>query len=298
MHWILASLIAAGFRGIYELFTKHAVHDNAVLPVLFLSTAVGALVWAGIIGLHLAGMEWLPQPLVVESITAGQHGLLILKSLIVTISWVATYFAVKHLPVSIVSPIRATMPVWTLGGAMLVLAERPNFIQLSGVAITLGSIFALSIAGRGEGINIWRNRWVGWAVLGMMLAVISTLYDKWLLGSAGLTPAPVQAWFSIYLTMFCAPLALAWKLRLWARQAFHWRWSIVFLSLALLVSDYYYFTALNDKNALVSLIASLRQGSTLVALAGGIAFFHEVPDRRKVLATIGVLVGISVTLAG
>ena len=35
MHWIVASLVSAFFLGCYDLFTKHAVRDNAVLPVLF-----------------------------------------------------------------------------------------------------------------------------------------------------------------------------------------------------------------------------------------------------------------------
>ena len=45
MSWIACSLIAAFFLGCYELCTKHAVRENAVLPVLFLSTVCGALVW-------------------------------------------------------------------------------------------------------------------------------------------------------------------------------------------------------------------------------------------------------------
>ena len=36
MHWIVASLVSAFFLGCYDLSTKHAVRDNAVLPVLFL----------------------------------------------------------------------------------------------------------------------------------------------------------------------------------------------------------------------------------------------------------------------
>ena len=45
MHWIAASLLSAFFLGLYELATKHAVRENAVLPVLFLSTFCGAAVW-------------------------------------------------------------------------------------------------------------------------------------------------------------------------------------------------------------------------------------------------------------
>ncbi len=44
--------------------------------------------------------------------TSTQHLLLATKSAIVAVSWTCTYFAVKHLPISISSPIRATGPLW------------------------------------------------------------------------------------------------------------------------------------------------------------------------------------------
>ena len=45
MPWIAASLVSAFFLGLYDLSKKHALRDNAVLPVLFLSTVCGAAVW-------------------------------------------------------------------------------------------------------------------------------------------------------------------------------------------------------------------------------------------------------------
>lgn len=298
MHWILASLLSAFFRGIYELCTKHAVHRNAVLPVLFLANLVSAGVWGSLLVLQRCQPELLPAALIVAPLTLHQHGLLMLKSFIVASSWVATYFAVKHLPVSIASPIRATAPVWTLFGALLVFSERPDSWEWAGVVIILVSVWAFSVAGKREGIHFHRNRWVGWAVVGMLLGTISSLYDKHLLGNLGLGVATVQAWFSIYLACFFLFPAVGWKLRWWSRQEFHWRWSIVFLSLTLLVFDYCYFHALRDPEALVSVVAALRQGSTVVAFSGGVLLFGEVRDRRKTLAVVGLLAGIVITLLG
>ncbi len=184
--------------------------------------------------------------LTVTPLSPVQHAQLALKSFIVACSWLATYFALKHLPLSIASPIRATAPVWTLFGALLVLGERPTWLQMVGIAITLGSFIGLSIAGQREGIHFHRNKWVWWSILGMILGAGSTLYDKYLLGRAGFDAPTVQAWFSIYLAIFFLLPALGWKLRWWTRHEFHWRWSIVFLTLALLVSDYVYFSALRD----------------------------------------------------
>ena len=45
MHWIVASLFSAFFLGWYELSGKHAVRENAVLPVLFFTNLCSAVVW-------------------------------------------------------------------------------------------------------------------------------------------------------------------------------------------------------------------------------------------------------------
>jgi transporter family protein len=298
MPWIAASLMSAFFLGCYELSTKHAVRDNAVLPVLFLANVCSASIWAGLLATAALAPGALSAGLLVAPLTLHQHGLLLLKSTIVAGSWVCSYFAIKHLSVSLASPVRATGPMWTLLGAVLVLGERPSRLEGLGMVITLTSFLGLSIAGSREGIHFHRDKWIGFLVAGTLLGAVSGLYDKFLLGRVGFSAATVQCWFSIYLALLFLPLAVGWKLRLWPRHVFHWRWSILVVSFALLVADFVYFDALRNPAALVSLVSSLRRGSTLVAFAGGLFLFGEVNSRQKFLAVLGVLTGIVLTILG
>lgn len=298
MHWVAASLISAFFLGCYDLCTKHAVRENAVLPVLFLANVCSASVWLTLMGLQAAAPGTLPAGFTVAPLTLVQHGQLLLKSAIVATSWMASYFAVKHLPVSIASPIRASGPLWTLFGALLVLGERPSGLEILGVAITLGSFVGLSLAGRTEGIHFHRDKWIGWLLAGTLVGAVSGLYDKFLLGHAGFDAATVQAWFSIYLALLFLPFAVGWKLRWWSRQTFTWRWSVPLVSLALLVCDFIYFNALRDPDALVSVVAGLRRASILVAFAGGIFLFRERHGRQKLPAVLGVVTGLVLTIVG
>ena len=298
MHWIVASLVSAFFLGCYDLSTKHAVRDNAVLPVLFFANVCSAAIWLLIYaGTTLAPHAFAPT-LHVDSLTGFQHLQLFLKAMIVAASWVCSYFAVKQLPVSLAAPIRATGPVWTLLGATLVLGERPTWLEGLGIVITLASFLGLSVVGAREGIHFRRNRWIWFLGGGTLLGALSGLYDKYLLGSVGFTAATVQCWFSIYLALVFLPLAVGWKLRWWQRQEFQWRGSIVLVSLMLLVADFLYFNALRDPEALVSMVSSLRRGGTLVAFAGGIWLFSEVNARAKLPAVIGVVIGIVLTILG
>src|SRR5690349_20596309 len=101
MPWIAAALVSAFFLGCYDLCTKHAVRENAVLPVLFLANVCSATLWGILMLVQSVHPSGFPEMLVVAPLTPLQHGQLLLKSVIVAASWSCSYFAVKHLPVSI-----------------------------------------------------------------------------------------------------------------------------------------------------------------------------------------------------
>jgi drug/metabolite transporter (DMT)-like permease len=298
MTWLMASLCAAGFLGAYELCNKHAVRGNAVLPVLFLSTLCSASIWTALLLFDVLKPGVLPARFVTDHLTAAQHIELLLKSAIVTASWVCTYFAVKHLPVSITSPVASTSPLFTLAGGLLIFLERPSHLQMLGITVTLGSFVGLSFAGHAEGVDFRKNGWVRLMLLGTVLNATSALYDKFLLGRKCYSAATVQAWFSIYLVVLFLPLAVGWKCRWWARGKFHWRWSIPGIALALLIADFLYFTALRDPAALISVVSSIRRGSVLVTFAGGLLLFGEGNGWRKLPAILGLLAGIWLIVLG
>ena len=298
MNWVVAILLSAFFLGLYDLCTKHAVRANAVTPVLFFSTLTGAAVWLVLLSVQAMHPGLLPQSLVPDALTWKQHLQLLLKSGIVAASWIGTYYAMKHLPLSLGAPIRATSPLLTLFGAILILGERPTAIETVGILTTLGSFVGLSIAGAREGVHFHRNKWVWFLLMGTVFGAVSSLYDKYLFTKLNFSVPTVQCWFQIYLLVFFGPFALGWKLRLWQRNEFRWRWSVPFIALSLLVADYLYFSALRDPHGLVSLVMSLRRASTLVAFAGGLYFFHEANGWKKLPAVIGILVGIILTLLG
>ncbi len=298
MNWLAAIFLSAFFLGLYDLCTKHAVRANAVTPVLFFSTFTGALVWAMLLMVQWIHPGFLPSSLVPDALTVQQHLQLLLKSAVVAASWIGTYYALKHLPLSLGAPVRATSPLFTLFGAIFILGERPTWLEYVGILTTLVSFFGLSVAGAREGIHFHRNKWIGSLIVGVLFGAASSLYDKYLFTTLNFSVPTVQCWFSIYLVALFAPFALGWKLRWWQRNEFRWRWSIPFIALALLVADYFYFSALKHPDALVAVVMSLRRASVLVAFAGGLYFFSEVNGWKKLPPVIGILAGIVLTICG
>ncbi len=297
MSWLYLGVVSGLLIGVYDLFKKGSVTGNAVFPVLLLSNLTAALVWAPLMVVSGAAPQWLTgTEFFVDSLTLEEHGLLFLKSAIVGTSWLFGYFAVKHLPITIIGNFRAIGPIFTILGAFLFFAETPDRQQSLGIALTLGFFIALSVVGKREGIHFGINRWVWLGFTGVLLGASSGLYDRYLLAHYGFSPATVQAWFSVYLFLFMLPPAVGWLRGWWARSTFHWRWSIPLTGLTLLLADFFYFRALAEPDAMVSIVACLRRGSILVTFLAGTLIFREKQFLSKLPCVLGILAGIVLIL--
>lgn len=299
MTWLYLAVLSGLLLGVYDLFKKGSVTANAVFPVLLISNLTAALVWSPLVLLSNSNPEWLVSTdLRVDSLSWIEHGMLFLKSAIVGSSWLFGYFAVKHLPISIAGNFRAIGPILTIVGAFILFAETPNRQQLFGIALTLGFFFALSVVSKREGILFQSNRWIWLGLIGVALGATSGLYDRYLLVNYGLSPSTVQAWFSIYLFLFMLPPAYGWLKGWWTHSQFHWRWSIPLTGLTLIVADYFYFRALAEPDAMVSIVACLRRGSVLVTFFAGTLIFREKQFLSKLPCILGILLGIVLILTG
>ena len=106
------------------------------------------------------------------------HLKVLIKAVIVLSSWISGYFALKHLPLTITGPIKASQPVLTLLGAMLLFGERLNLFQWVGVLLSIASFYLLSSSGKKEGIHFAHNKWIFFTVLSILTGAMSGLYDK------------------------------------------------------------------------------------------------------------------------
>lgn len=292
MSWILLTVISSALLGLYDFLKKIAVRDNAVFPVLFGGICAGGLTWLPFILWSALSPESLPHhSLHVTNITSSEHGLLFLKSALVVSSWIFGYLALKELPLSIATPIRATSPVWTITFALLIFSESPSPRQWLGIGIILAAFFLFSFAGRKEGIHFHRSKAVYLIIVATLLGASSSLFDKHLLQTVQLSPTEVQAWFSLYSILAMLP-AFGWWLRRSDRNTFEVRWSIPAIGLTLLAADWLYFTAISDPDALISIIAPVRRAATVVSFTLGILLLKEPFRASKGIAVLGILVGV------
>lgn len=289
--WLILAFISAALLGLYDVAKKQAVKGNAVPTVLLLNTLFSSLLFLPVIISSECDLGWFagsifdvePQPLRV-------HLLIILKSAIVLSSWIFGYFGIKHLPLTLVGPINATRPVLVLVGAMLIFGERLNALQWIGVLLALISIFLLSRAGKREGIDFARNRWILCVAAAAVLGAASGLYDRHIMRE--LEPLFVQSWYNIYqFSMMAIAVTLIYLLQP-NRTPFHWSWAIPFISLFLSAADLAYFVALSDGEAMISVVSMIRRGSVVVSFACGAMLFKEKNLRSKAIDLVFILAGM------
>ena len=264
-----------------------------MLPVLMVNTVLCALVFLPFVVLSVLGVSSvIPR----EGISA--HLLVLLKSGIVLASWVSGYYAIKHLPLTIVGPINATRPVMTLVGALLVYGERLNGWQWAGVLLALLSLFLLSRSGKKEGIDFRHNHWILLLFVAAVTGAMSGLYDKYLMspvadGGAGLDRLFVQGWYNLYQAVIMSLVMMAiWYPARQRTQPFQWRWSIVFISLFLTLADMAYFYSLSLPGAMISVVSMVRRGSVVVSFLFGAMLFRERNLKAKFLDLVFVILGM------
>jgi len=296
--WVLLGIFSSFFLGFHEIFKKVALIKNAVIPVLFAGSVSGALVFVPFLMIsHYFPGSSISRIIYIPPATAEAHVLFLLKSAIVSAAWLFSYFSVKHLPVTLLAPVNASGPVWTLLGAMLIYGERLNGLQWTGVLVSIGSYYLLSY-GMPDADNHRNNsRWLFFAFLGIIFNSVSALLDKYLV--LHYDRIAMQAWFSVYTSaIFFLVLLFLWYPTRAKSTSFEWRWAALLIGLFLVVADYLYFKALSYENSLVSILIIIRRASAILVFTAGAVYFKETSLKKRLLMLAGILAGVILIVIG
>lgn len=295
--WGFLGIISAVLLGIYDVLKKWSLNNNAVIPTLLVSVSTSALLFTPFIIGSAYHPEAFSEYFYVAPLTAHEHFLVFIKSAIVVSSWILAFFALKNLPITIVTPVRATGPLWTLIGALIIFSESLNSTQWIGMAVTLVFFFLFSTTGKLEGIRFTHNKWIYFIIGATLLGSTSALYDKFIVRTVD--RVAMQAWFSVYQVAIMLPITvLFWYPTRKKHTPFKWKWTIPLIGITLVVTDYFYFYALSFPDALISVLSGIRRSGVVVAFTFGAILFHEKNIRRKALFLAGIIVGVMLLAFG
>lgn len=297
--WVLLAVCSALCLGFYDISKKKALLNYNVVDVLTYSLLIAAAMLAipllySIIGVRQLGCAC-PELLYVPSIGLKAHLAILLKSAIVLSSWVFAYISIKYLPLSVVSPMQATRPMWTLIGAVTLFGEVLSGYQWAGIALALISttFFALySLPGRHN--DTQEPIHVG-PVIALIMAILigscSGLYDKHIMRHYDHNA--VQTYYIIYQAIMMSIVYLiSHRKQASMSHSGHGKLAIAMIAIFLILSDYVYFIALSDPSSMIAVVSTIRRGGTVIPFLYGILILREPQPAVKSLCLLGILGGL------
>ena len=279
--WLWMTLASALMLGIYDVFKKQALKNNGVLWVLLAATAFSTL-------------------FLCPFLTAGStedHLRIILKAVLVTVSWVSGLIGLKLLPITTVSTLKASRPFFVVLFSIVLFGERLNVWQWLGVALALLALTLLSGASKKEGIDFSKSKGILAMAVSILAGVASALYDKHVI--QGMEPLFLQSWCNFYITVLLVICVLVKALHdKEKRERFKWDWMLLVIAVFITGADMLYFFALKQEGALLSVISIMRRCSVVVTFVLGAIVFKEKKIKEKSVDLAILLAGMALLLYG
>jgi len=279
--WLWMTLGSAILLGVYDVAKKQSLKRNGVLSVLLGATVLSALFLCPFL----------------EKGTLHDHLTMFFKGILVTTSWISGLAALKTLPITTASTLKASRPVIVVAFSLILFGERLNLWQWGGVVTVIFALWMLSRSSNREGIDFKHSKGVLLMVLSIVSGAASALYDKHIM--AGMQPLFVQSWANVYISADLAICLLVSKLAYRKNfQPFRWDWTIVLIAVLITCADALYFFALKEEDALLSVISLIRRSSVIITFALGAWIFKEHNIRDKAISLAVMVAGLVLLFVG
>ena len=277
--WLWLTVCSALLLGIYDVFKKQALKRNGVYWILVGSTGLTTLFLSPFL----------------SAISLHDHLCILIKAVLVSASWVSGLIAMKHLPLTTVSTIKASRPMFVVIFSIILFGERLSPLQWLGVAIVMAALFLSSRSKRHETDKANSAKGMVAMVVSVLSGAASALYDKHIL--SGFEPLALQSWTNLYITALLALILLIQYLADKEHfQGFAWDWRILIIAVLITAADAAYFFAIKDPDAMLSVISIIRRCSVLVTFLGGALILKEGQIRDKALDMVLMMAGVGLLL--
>ena len=279
--WLWLSVFSALLLGVYDIAKKRALKRNGVYWILVGTT--------GLTSVFLSPF-----------LSAGpfsDHLSLMLKAVLVSVSWVSGLKAMERLPLTTVSTIKASRPMFVVIFSIILFGERLNFWQWMGVAVVMAALFLSTRSRRHETDKENSTKGVMFMVVSVLSGAASALYDKHILRISD--ALFVQCWSNFYITLVLGLAVLVKSLADGGkRERFEWDWMLPVIAVLITGSDFLYFHAIQQGDALLAVISMLRRCSIVVTFALGAWLFKEKRVREKALEMLLIVAGMAFLVFG
>lgn len=276
--WIWLSLVSGILMGFLDITKKKAFEKNSVLVVLASYSFFCFL---------LVSFEFN------SAINMSLDKILIifLKTFVVFLAWILSFTAIKHLPISVITPFDTINPLFSIIFGIIILSEKLTSLECVGIVIMLISYYFIGKVGSKEVVKIFNNKYLYFMMISAVLNAVSATIDKIVLKSSN--PGQMQFWFSLFMFLFNAGALIYVNFKDNDRKPIKFDLCIPLMSLLLIVSDRIYFIALNIPASQISIVMPLRKISIFISVIIGGLIFKEKNLKEKFWCICLLILGIA-----
>ncbi|MBE6402511.1 MAG: DMT family transporter [Lentisphaerae bacterium] len=285
-NFLIPTLASSLMLGFYDICKKRAVQNNPVAPTLFYSNLCGTVFFIAMLGIS-------GRIAAAANCTTLEWWLIFAKAILVGSSWACVYYAMRELPISIASPVRASAPLWVFIMGLCFYGEIPSLIQAFAMISIFAGYLIFALAGKLENISFARHKGIHALALGTLLGAASAIYDKYLLNTLHISPNVVQFYFAVNLVIVLgANYLICSSVKKENARKFHWHWSVALTGILLIAADFCYFYAVSMPDVHISIISLVRRSNCIVSFALGAFIFREKQLAKKFAALLLILLGV------
>lgn len=285
MTWLGYALISALFSGLASIFEKRTLNRLHSIDFSAAIAFTTALITLPI----LFTSSW-------EKITPLTLLIMFAISLFAAWAFISVTRGIRHMEISLSSPLFLLGPLITTLLAFILLGERISALQVTGMVILLLGTYILETTHFmkvGEfWNNIWRNKYTQYILLGLVLYAFTAIGDRIVLGKFGVPAALELAIVQCFIAVEF--LFLTWHYRgspIASLRLVQTHWKSIIL-LALLMITYRYFHALAIALAAAGLVTAIKRSTSLFSTVIGGSLFHDHGIWRKTTACLIMLIGV------
>ena len=224
-------------------------------------------------------------------------GLIFVKSTLIYVAWIASFKALKDIPISIYGVLNLSKIIFSIIWGIVLLQETLTINQIIGTIIIIFGLLVLNLKNENKGENEnakkIKTKSVILVLLSGIFSTLSGFMDKVLMKD--ITSGQLQFWFLLFLAIMYIITIIVKKEKIEPKKLMKNYWMLI-LAICLVIGDRLLFNANGITESKVSVMSLVKQLSVIITVIAGGIIFKEKYILYRLGCAIIVIVGVTVVV--
>lgn len=277
--WIALVCVFGILKGIRDIIKKKAMEKSSAMEVLFFYTLLSFIFVT-------------PEIKTALSIDYHYLGFIMIKSLVIFVSWICSFKAIKKIPIGFYGIMDMSRVVFATVLGVAVLGEVLTRNKIIGMILVLIGLTFVNIR-KNKGNEGVRTIYIVLVLVSCLGSATSELLDKMLMQYV--TSSQLQFWYMFFMVLLYLGYIIITKTKIQWKSIYKNYW-IIILSILFVIGDKALFIACSSNDSTVVAMTLIKQCSVMVTIIGGKIVFKEKRTLYKIACAAVIVAGIVIAV--